>query len=456
MTGLSATRTGKVPAHQARASRGKAPAVNSRVSARAASQEGRHRRPPDPRTSYAAVLRVREFRWLTASQTLSFLGDQFAQVAIALLVYDRTGSPLLTAVAYALTYLPPIVGGPLLSGLADLFPRRRVMVACDLIRIVTVGLMAYRGTPFWALCALLFCTVLVGAPFFSARAALLADILPASELGLGVTVGNVIHQSSQILGFVAGAAVVATLGAYRTLELDAFSFAMSALITLAAVLPRPTPARSSRRARGHHRSGEDAEDGIRLVFGNQTLRTLVFFGWLAGFYVIPEGLAAPYARALGGHAITAGLLMASVPAGTALGAMLIGRFARPSTQLWAMGWLAVTSCAPLVLSMWNPPLWAVLPLWVLAGVGGSFQIVAIPAFARALTPQTRGRAFGVAQSGLYAVQGVGILAGGAVANGLGAPTAVGLFGLAGLLAATGLAISWIRLRRQVIASQRPG
>ena len=27
----------------------------------------------------------------------------------------------LTALAYALTYLPPIAGGPLLSGLADLF-----------------------------------------------------------------------------------------------------------------------------------------------------------------------------------------------------------------------------------------------------------------------------------------------------------------------------------------------
>ncbi|MBO0821320.1 MAG: MFS transporter [Nocardiopsaceae bacterium] len=423
------------------------------VSARATSHaEGRHRRPPDPRTSYRAVLRVREFRWLTAAQALSFLGDQFAQVAIALLVYDRTRSPLLTAVAYALTYLPPIVGGPLLSGLADIFPRRRVMVACDLARIVTVGLMAYRGTPLWALCALLFCTVLLGAPFFSARAALLPDILPASELGLGMAVGNIIHQSTQILGFVAGAAVVATLGAYRTLGLDALSFAISALIALAAVRPRPAPAQSGRQAQKRRRGGTD---GIRIVFGNQTLRTLVSFGWLAGFYVIPEGLAAPYARVIGGQAVTTGLLMASVPAGTALGAMLIGRLARPSTQLWTMGWLAIMSCAPLVVSVWNPPLWVVLPLWVLAGVGGSFQIVAIPAFARALTPETRGRAFGVAQSGLYAVQGIGILAGGAVADRLGAPTAVGLFGATGALAATGLAISWIRLRRQVIASQRP-
>ncbi|HEX6520345.1 MAG TPA: MFS transporter [Streptosporangiaceae bacterium] len=409
------------------------------------------------------MLRIREFRWLSAAQALSCLGDQFAQVAIALLVYDRTGSPLLTAIVYALTYLPPIVGGPLLSGLADLFPRRTVMVSCDLIRMVTVALMAVPGVPFWMLCALLFSTVLLGAPFFSARAALLPDILPARNLVIGSAVANTIHQATQIVGFVAGAAAVAAVGANRTLALDALSFGISALVILAAIRPRPAAAGHPAGARpaatgigGHLRViGGSAGDGIRVVFGNRTLRTLVFFGWLAGFYIVTEGLAAPYARAIGGDAITVGLLMASVPTGTALGAMLIGRLARPSTQLWTMGWLAVLSCAPLVASIWNPPLWAVLPLWVLAGVGGSFQIVAIPAFALALTPETRGRAFGVAQSGLYAVQGIGILAGGAVASVLGAPAAVGLSGVAGVLVALSLAISWTRLRRQVIASQRP-
>ncbi len=58
---------------------------------------------------------------------LSYTGDQFAQVAIAILAYDCTRSAFLTALACA----PPIVGSPLLSGLADLFPRRRVMIICD-------------------------------------------------------------------------------------------------------------------------------------------------------------------------------------------------------------------------------------------------------------------------------------------------------------------------------------
>src|ERR1700678_1867368 len=197
---------------------------------RARAHTGLHRRPPERRTSYSEVLAVREFRWLSVAQALSFLGDQFAQVAIAILVYGRTGSPFLTALAYALTYLPPIVGGPLLSSLADLFPRRRVMIVCDLVRIATVGLMAASGLgpvptmPLWALSALLFTTVLLGAPFFSARAALLPDILPRSKLGIGAAIGNMTHQATQIIGFVAGAAVVATLGLHWTLGIDSGTF----------------------------------------------------------------------------------------------------------------------------------------------------------------------------------------------------------------------------------------
>ncbi len=63
------------------------------------------------------------------------------------MVYGRTRSAFLTALAYALTYLPPIAGGPLPSDFADLFPRRRVMIACDVFLVRTVGLMAIPGVP---------------------------------------------------------------------------------------------------------------------------------------------------------------------------------------------------------------------------------------------------------------------------------------------------------------------
>jgi MFS family permease len=317
---------------------------------------GRHRRAPEARSSYREVFAIGQFRALWSAQVLSFAGDQFAQVAIAILIYGRTHSPFLTAVAYALTYLPPIAGGPLLSGLADLFPRRRVMIVCDLFRVATVGLMAIPSMPFAALCVLLFCTVLTGVPFLSARAALMPDVLPGDTFVLGSAVGNITYQASQILGFVAGAVVVAVLDPHKTLGIDAVTFGLSALIALAGVRSRPAPGRPG-TARA---SLWSVSAGVRIVFGSRLLLTLLLFGWLAGFYIVPEGLAAPYARSLHGNALTVGLLMAAVPLGMVIGAFLISRIAVPSARIRMMGWLAVLSCAPLIGSAWSPrcgPCW---------------------------------------------------------------------------------------------------
>ena len=196
---------------------------------------GRHRRAPEERSSYREVFAVGEFRALWSAQVLSYAGDQFAQVAIAILVYGRSHSAFLTALAYALTYLPPIAGGPLLSGLADMFPRRRVMIVCDVLRVGTVGLMAIPGLPFAVTVRPAVLHRTDRRPFSSARTALMPDVLPGDKFVLGSAVGNITYQASQILGFVAGAAVVAVLDPHKTLGIDAATFGLSALIVLIGV-----------------------------------------------------------------------------------------------------------------------------------------------------------------------------------------------------------------------------
>jgi len=236
--------------------------------------------------------------------------------------------------------------------------------------------------------------------------------------------------------------VVAALQPRWTLAIDAVTFGFSALIIGSVIRWRPVPRREGRR---RPTAWSVTGEGVRIVFGNRALRTLLLFGWLAGFYIVPEGLAAPYARHLGGSAVTVGLLMAAIPFGTVLGGIALQRIEQ-RWQLRAMGWMAMGSCAPLVGCVWDPPLWAILVLWLLAGIGGAFQLVAAPAFISALDAGNRASAFGVAQSGLYAVQGLGILGGGAVAQLLGVPLAVSLAGLLGLCAAARLTVNWARLR----------
>lgn len=412
---------------------------------------GRHRRSAERQATYREAFAVPEFRALWAAQTLSYIGDQFAQVALAILVYDRTGSALLTALTYALTYLPPILGGPVLSGLADILPRRRVMVVCDVIRAVLVAVMAIEGMPFPVLCVLLFGIVLLGSPFTAARAAVLPDVLPGDAYVAGSAINNITHQATQMLGFLAGGAVVAAVGTSQALAIDSATFVISALILVAGVKVRPAPARE-----GSERPSlwATTRDGARLVFGDPTLRALIAFAWLCGFYIVPEGLAAPYGDSLGGGPVTIGLLMSAIPAGMVVGAFAYSRLVAPSARIRLMGWMAMLSCAPLIGSALSPPLWGVLALWFLSGIGGAYQLAANAAFVAAVPASGRGQAFGLAQSGILAAQGMGILVAGALAQVMGPEPVVALAGAVGLFVATMLTMNWTHIRGSAVASVR--
>src|SRR4051812_20081333 len=85
--------------------------------------------PPRP-ASYRDVFAVPEFRTVFLADLLSLIGDQIAAVALAVLLYQGSGSPLVAALGYATAYVPWLIGGPLLAAWAERRPGRNVMVGC--------------------------------------------------------------------------------------------------------------------------------------------------------------------------------------------------------------------------------------------------------------------------------------------------------------------------------------
>jgi Major Facilitator Superfamily len=403
------------------------------------------------KATFAQVFAGREFRALWLAQLLSVAGDQLARVAMTVLVYDRTRSALLTALTYAVTFLPWIVGGVALSGLADRLPRRQVMIACDLARMALVLLMVAvslvrSATALWAMVALLFLVTLLDSPFKSARSALLADILTGERYVLGVTVTQITLQVGTVLGFALGGVVVAALGTRPALVGDAATFGVSALLLTLWVHRRPAAAGRDQAERKPSPWAEMAA-GVRLVFGNATLRTLVLFGWLVTFYVVPMGLAAPYAAGFRGVplAIGAGLVFAAIPFGTAVGTFVLGRVVSPARRRHWMGPMAVGSCAVLILCWTQPGAAASLAIFMVAGALAGFQLPANAAFVAAVPAQRRGQAFGLANGGMQVAQGLWFIGAGAMAGALKPATTIAISGVIGTLLATGLMINWRRL-----------
>ena len=373
---------------------------------------------------YAAVLRDREFRAVLVADGLSTVGDQVARIAVALLVLERSGSAFAASATYACSYLTWLVGGPFLTAVADRYPRRRVMVVCDLLRMVLIASLAVPGTPLWAVFAVLVLVGLLAPPFAAARSALLADLLTGERYVVGNALTNAVDQAGQLLGFVAGGALVVAVGVEGALLTDAVTFGVSAALLLGQVRER------------HHREQDadtsgttrwrEAVAGFALLARTPRLRVLLCWGLLSAMAVIaPEGLAVAIAEEDGRGPFVAGVLTASVPAGFLVGSWLVLRLPQERREpLFPV--LVAASCAPLLLTAVVEDAVVLCGLWALAGVGNALQLVANSAFVQAVPAHLRGRAFGVAGTLLMATQGVVLLAAGALAEVTGprAPVAV--------------------------------
>lgn len=413
------------------------------------------------------------------AQLASVAGDQLARIALTVLVYARTASALLAAVTFVASVLPMFVGGVMLGGLADRFPRRTVMIACDLARCALVLLMVVRGMPVAALVVLLVLVTLATGPFTSARSATLPDVLDGERYVLGQTVTLTTSQFAQVIGFGVGGVVVGFLGTGTSLVIDAATYALSAVIVrvwvrrrelprAAAVPPRTTappptapppdvppsavvpPAGDAALSAGATVPSEATTGGfwtvVRVVFGTRALRLPMFFGWLACFYNAPEGVAAPLAADLHGDAATVGVILAAQVLGETFGMLVVGRLVPPAIRRRCLGPLAVATCAVLIVFEARPGLGLSVLVLAASGALGGYQPAASAAFVSAVPTSMRGAAFGIAQGGMSLAQGVVMIAAGGAAGAFAPSDVVAAVGAIGAVCAAGIAISWDRPR----------
>lgn len=381
---------------------------------------------------FAALLRVPEFRVLWLADVQSLLGDQVARVALSVLVFDRTGSGLVTAAVYALTFLPALLGSLVLGGLADRLPRRTLLIGGDLTRAGLLAVMSVPTIPTPVVAGLLVGAVLIGAPWSAAESALIVDILPAGQYPLGAAWRAATAQAAQLAGFVVGGITVAALGPAPALALDAATFAVSAVLIAACVRHRPPT---------HHDQGTRhtrPRTGAARILCDLRLRTLLGFSWVLGLLVVPEGLAAPYAATFAAGPVAVGLLLAATPTGVLVGTLLYARALSAPRRAALLGPLATSAGLPLIACALHPGLALTCLLWATSGAATAYQVQVVTEFVTIVPPDIRGQGIALATAGLLAAQGLGLLAGGALTQISTPTTAVAITGAAAVAAAAAL------------------
>jgi len=372
------------------------------------------------RPTYRHVLRNREFRGLVFAQVTSELGDHIARVALASLVLRRTDSAFLAVLAFVVSFVPAVFGSALLGAVADRLPRKVVMLGCDLARAAVLGviaLLAVDATPIWLLLLLLLVAETFTAPFQAAHRAVLPDVLPDPRQCLvGSGLLRVLNQVDQVVGIVTAGVVIVLVGERAGLLLDVASYLLS--FTVIALTLRWRPAALQRpAASGQPRSlRADFREGWHTIFDDPALRALVMLGWGAAvFLVAPEAVALAYARADGADVAVGAGLMASLPAGAALGAWFVSRL-EPVRQVGLIVPLAVASCAPLLLTSPAPPWEIALPLWFVAGLSQGFMVPLLTTVNLVSPAELRGRVNGLAGAGFSTVTAATFLLAGAMAD----------------------------------------
>jgi Na+/melibiose symporter-like transporter len=382
------------------------------------------------RASYRYVFGLREFSVIFAANIVSMLGTVVAAVALTVLVYEQTRSPALAASVMALSFLPYLIGGTLLSAAVDRLPARRALVACDLASAAVVAIMVVPMVPVAGLLVLLFANGLISPVYQGVRAAVLPEILPpGSPYVLGRALMRMVSQGAQIVGYGVGGLLLAILSPRGALAADAATFAASAVLVRLGTSQRPP------RAAKAGSLARDSLAGVRAVLAHRRTRRVLLFGWLIpACAVAPEALAAPYAVHIGQPARAAGFLLVGIPVGTVIADVLAARVFTARLQYRAIVPAGLLTFVPLAGFAVSPGLGLALGLLVVSGLGSAWMAGLDGLLVATAPAALRNRALALSSAGLMFTQGLGFALWGIAGQYAPLPVVIPLAAVAGAVA----------------------
>lgn len=386
---------------------------------------------------YFDPLRHRDFALLWSGQAVSQLGDGVFTVTLALeaLHVDQH----VTGLSYVLAArLIPAVLFTLWGGvIVDRFPRRTALLVSDLaqgiaVTAITVLLVIHRIN----LLSLILMALVFGlgdAVFYPAAMAVTPELVPTDQLVAASALNGTSKQLTRVLiGPALGGVIMGLVGATWGFGVDAASFAVSTvtLMMMRRGRTRPTGKTSSPIA--------DFREGLRFLFSQRWLWTTTLGAALGNFVAFsPLGALVPLLvkRVLNGDGIALGLILAAGGLGGVLASVLLGHRGSPRRRLVALwvGW-GLSGIGVLGLGL-APNLWlAGGAAFVTYGLDAYGSVLFDPLIQEGVPAELLGRVASVDYVLGFALSPLGLIAASALAEVLGARTALAIGG--GLTALT--------------------
>jgi hypothetical protein len=398
-----------------------------------------------------APLRVGGFRRLLLSYVVNELGDSFALVALAVLVFDRTGDALATTALFVAAKFVPALLAPALVARVDQHRLARSLPAIYGIEAVLFVALAVIAATAYSLPAVLALALVDGTLALAARGlargGVAAVLAPSALLREGNALMNVGFGVALIVGTASAGLIVSAAGVATGLYVDAASFAIVAVVTAGLGGVRQEPS---------EQGGALARlrEGIRHVGGHPLLRALIAGQALAlVFFTLILPIEVIYAKkTLDAGDVGFGLLLAAWNGGILVGSLAFVRLGRRSPAALVLGSTLAIGAAYAGLAVAGE-LWLACLLSVVGGVGNGFQWVSVMTLLQEATPlKLQARVVSLLESVGAAMPGVGFVLGGLLTAAWSPRTAYAVAGL-GLLAIVGIALLALPRRATRVADE---
>lgn len=381
------------------------------------------------------ALRVRDYRLYWTGNTLSKLGTEMQQLALAWQIYLLTGQPLSLGIIGIVRAGPVILFSIFGGALADIMSRRKLLLITQSTLLALSTIMAVTTATGIATVGLLYVLVFLSSTASSAdgpaHSAVIPSLVPRHIMTNAITLNNLSWSVAGIIGPALGGLIIAGFGAGVAFALDAVSFLgviIALLLVKAPLLPGEVPA-DQRGIRGNLQriwEGFAFLGRTRMVL---TLALLDFFAMLFGASLTLLPVFAKDILKVGAEGL--GVLAAAPAVGAVLGAAGLTLFKRPRFPgRIVLAAIALYSVCVIVFGL-STIFW--LSWLMLAGTGlaDTISMTMRQSIRQLLTPEEfRGRIAGV--NYLFAVSGtqLGEFEAGVLAQVIGTQPAVALGGLA--------------------------
>ena len=170
---------------------------------------------------------------LFVGEFVSGIGDWLYLVAIMIVIYAESQSPVLLGVIAGARILPYVVLSIPAGIVADRFPRRYVLLVTDVARgllMLVLAAAVLLGWPVWWLIGLSVLATVFSTFFGPAIAALIPELVEEDDLGPANSAWATLDNVAFIIGPALGGLLIAVGGLALAFLLNAVSFAIVAVV----------------------------------------------------------------------------------------------------------------------------------------------------------------------------------------------------------------------------------